>query len=181
MQSPRLLVTLLAMLLAFGVNRAAADPISLAFDFVATGFGAGAPVDPVVGSFFLFFDNSANILDRTTGLTVSHLNITVDTGVQFGYGAVADALVIGGAFDGAQTISAGTNDFLLSINNASTNPTPVEFLYAQASSPTLFKGTAILRPAPAVTPEPATFVLIVTGLAVTLGRGRFVKRRETWG
>jgi PEP-CTERM motif-containing protein len=176
MRRSRVLVAAAALLATLYGSRASADTITLSFRLVASGFDAEAPVDPVTGVFSITFDNSANLLEQTAGIAVSNLNIALDSPPAFGYGAVADVLVVGALIGGAQTLSGGTNDFLFSILDASTNPvTPFDFIYSQAPSLTVHRGTVSLLPASAPIPEPATMTLLGAGAAVALVRRR--KRR----
>ena len=135
MPAKRILGALMFLLFALASRPAGAEPITLSFGFIASGFGSGAPVDPVTGSFTITFDNSTDLREQTTGLTYYNLNIALDSAPSFAYGRVADVLVLGAAVDGAQTLGGGTNDLLWGINNVSTNPVAAPgFVYAQASS-----------------------------------------------
>jgi len=150
------------LLLGLGVNRAHADTITVSFDLVASGsrdiFGSdiGAPVDPVVGSFFIRFDNSRDLREHSSGISVSGLNLAADAPAGFAYGREADVLVIGSLFNGAQTVVSTTNDFVFGLRNVSTNPTPVDFAYAQRSGATTFLSRSVaITLTPTATPEPA--------------------------
>jgi hypothetical protein len=168
----RVLIAMVTLLVAGNAIPAQADPITVSFGFVASDFGDGAPVDPVIGSFTLSFDNSVNLFEQTAGLTLARINIALDAPVGFAYGAAADALVLGSHLNGVQTLVPGTNDFLLGIIGVSTgHPRLVDFTYSQTGATTFFRGRAAsLTPAP--TPEPATLVLLLTGGALTLLRRR---------
>jgi hypothetical protein len=174
MRRVRIVFVAAAVLVAAGANRAEADPITLAFDFVASGFGTGAPVDPVTGSFVISFENAANLIEQTRGITVSNLNIALDSPPAFAYGAVADVLVVSGLVNGAQTLVPGTNDFLFGINNASTSPSVAfGFIYSQAPGLAVYRGGMTLTPAAAPVPEPATLTLLAAG-----GSGALLRRRR---
>jgi hypothetical protein len=169
----RVLIALTVPLFALGANRAGAEPITLSFAFVASGFGVGAPVDPVSGSFFITFDNSQNLAEQTRGITISNLSIDLDSSPGFAYGAVADVLILGSSLNGVQTLVPGTNDFLFGIRNASTQPRAAfGFSYSQASAVAVYRGAATLTAAPAPIPEPATFTLVGAGAALALLKRR---------
>jgi hypothetical protein len=168
MRPMRVLIAFAVPLFVLGANTARAEPITLSFDFVASGFGIGAPVDPVRGSFFITFDNSQDLAEQTAGITISNLNIELDSPPAFAYGAAADVLLLGTSLHGAQTLVPGTNDFLFGINNASTQPhAPFGFAYSQASAVAVFQGAATLTAAAPI-PEPATFTLIGAAAAFAL-------------
>lgn len=167
-------IALATLSLTLGPNRAEADTIRLSATFVASGFrptlgSSIAPVDPVTGSFSITFDNSADLREQSKGLTFSNLNIALDGPPGFAYGVVADALIIGSLFSGAQSVTGASNDFVFGINNASTHPSPVDFAYAQRSSDAIFQTFNVtLTLTPAAVPEPTTLALLGTGMTVAL-------------
>lgn len=168
-------IALPMFLVVFSANRAAAETITLSFGFVASGFGMGAPNDPVTGSFLITFDNSTDLREQTTGISAK-LNIDLDSAPAFAYGSVADVLILGSLRNGAQTLAPGTNDFLLGILNVSTNPIPAgEFTYSQAFHRGVFEGPVTLTQAPI--PEPGTLTLLGSGAAIALARWRRRQRR----
>jgi len=174
----RIVVAVVVLLFALAASRAQAEPITFSSGFIASGFGDGAPVDPVIGSFTIAFDNSANLHDQTTGLTYHNLNLALDSAPSFDYGRFADVLVLGAALDGTLTVGSGTNDFFFDIYNASTNPVAgPAFTYAQASDYHIYTGGVVLTPFATPTPEPATLVLFGAGAAVALMRRRRVGQR----
>ena len=172
MRPIRVLVAVATLVLGVGVNRAHADTIRLSFDLFASGFrdvfgSAVAPVDPVRGSFSITFDNSTDLREHSTGVTVSGLNLAMDGPIGFAYGKEADVLIFGSLFNGAQSVVGGSNDFVFGINNISTNPAPVDFVYAQSSSDTNFLSRDVaITLTPTSTPEPATLALVGAGLTV---------------
>jgi hypothetical protein len=180
MSAKRKVVALGLVLLALGTSRAEAEPITLSFAFIASGFESGAPVDPVTGAFTITFDNSTNHFEQTTGLTYYNLNITLDSAPSFDYARSEDGLLLGAAVSGTSVIGSGSNDFAFSIRNVSTNPVAgPSFIYSQASTFSPFHGAIVLTPfvAPTPTPEPGTLVLFGTGAAVALIRRRRVGQR----
>ena len=89
---------LLLFALAISSVTAKANTITLNYDFSASGFGIGAPVDPVTGSFSVTFDADANFIgDETSGIVVSNLNIPLDSAPSFTYVNAANVLYIGGS------------------------------------------------------------------------------------
>src|SRR3954471_21157597 len=93
-----------APLLAIGLAGAPANAaiINVNSDFVASGFGPGAPVDPVTGAFSVTFDNSSSILNSVSDLTAS-IDISVDA-IGFNYDAQSDMLIVGGLFGGVDRV-----------------------------------------------------------------------------
>ena len=175
MPAKRKVVALVLVLLALGTSRAEAEPITLSYGFIASGFGSGAPVDPVTGAFTITFDNSTNHFEQITGLTYHNLNIALDSAPSFDYGLFGDVLLLGAAVNGTSVVGSGSNDLSFSIRNVSTNPVAgPAFIYAQASTFNNYQGTFVLTPfaTPAPTPEPGTLVLFGTGAAVALIRRR---------
>lgn len=172
MLTPRVLIVLTAVTLSLVGNRASADPITVSSGFLASGFGQGAPVDPVIGWFSVTFDNSLTLHDQTVGITL-HVNIALDSAPAFGYGHLADALVLGAIEQGAQTMGPGTNDFLFGLINVSTNPTPVDFVYSQVGYPVVFRASEFV---PAPVPEPGTLVLCGTGALIAWRASRRNRR-----
>src|SRR4051794_10011031 len=97
------------LLLVAGPVKAAA--VSQIYNVTASGFGTGAPVDPVTGLFNVIFDNLSNIADTALGISVISLGIAVDGAVGFSYSVSDDALSIGGIQGGVGGITPNTNDF----------------------------------------------------------------------
>jgi hypothetical protein len=64
-----------AWILALGTGSANAMTITEIINFTASSFRAGAPVDPVIGSFTITFDPTTSVNVGTT-ITLNDLNIT---------------------------------------------------------------------------------------------------------
>ena len=150
-------------LLVLGVADASAHaaPITLSYDFSATNFvdlfnGVAPPVDPVTGSFSVTFDNAATIIDSTSGISFSNLNIDLGSAAAFWYLASSDTLILGGLASSAAGAAPGTDDFLLALSNVSTSPTFFFMGYAQDEVGESSWSSVIGTLTPAAVPEPAS-------------------------
>jgi hypothetical protein len=135
--------------------------IQVTLSFTASDFSAGAPTDPVTGSFTY---DAPSITSDPTLLTA--VNLTIDghayTLPEVGF----DSNEIGGVLNGVDSVESGTNDFFLLWTPASS--TPGAFVYATAKNSddaflsenfTHFSVTA------AATPEPSTWAMMLLGFA----------------
>ena len=163
----RVLVLVAGLLATSEVGAANATPITLAYNFTASGFqviGAGvAPVDPVRGSFNLTFDPAQPIQSPTVGLKVTGLNITYDGIAEYGFTGVFNELVIGTdvTYPGGHTVGGvvdpSADDFALYL---SLYPTPQAgfFTYSQATGAYYTTQDVVLTPN--AVPEPASLALL---------------------
>jgi len=171
---------LAALVLGISSTAAQASLITLSYDFTASGFlPAGAPVDPVTGSFFVMFDNSADIINDTN-ITITNLNIALGSPASFTYLSGGDSLFVGGLDAGALDFVPETDDFVLGIGNASTSAIFGAALdYSQAGiegEKKSFQSTDIAL-TPSAVAEPATLSLFGLGLA-GMGVRRWRQRRR---
>ena len=187
------LVALLALLVIPAVSHAA--PITRTYDFTATniqddtGNHVTPPVNPVFGSVTITFDPALGaIANRTTGLTVNSLNVTVASLIAFSYNpANTDEIQIGGLDQGTGGLTDGVADFLVDIFDA-TGPSPffgnldytiqaTTVATGQFSSfgpASRADGTVTVEQSSAV-PEPPAVALFITGCLLSLA----IYRRRT--
>jgi hypothetical protein len=134
---PRLKWLLAAGLFLGFSLRANASLETITIDFTASGFQAGAPVDPVQGSVTLTLDTAVAVADQTTGITLNSLNLQLDSPIAFQYEPLAlgnsvDILEIGGLFAGAAGL--GYYDFGLQIRGLESGaPVFYDFGYTTSS------------------------------------------------
>ncbi len=173
------LIAAVAVLSTLGTAHATVFNGSISF--TANGFsvfGSGtAPVDPVIGSFNIAFDDSINYADGTTaGIELVSLNIALGSPLSFSYTASTGFLAIGGTSNGTGGIiySPAENDFWLYINSFNTAfPVFQQLGYAQSSAGNNLyytlntdQGSITLGPPiTAAVPEPATWAMMILGLA----------------
>lgn len=138
------------------------------------GAPAPAPVDPVVGSITLTFDDAVYVEDQTAGVTVNHFSLPVSGPIAFSYNPGPFGgyfLLIGavlGGFDTANGYSIGSSDFVMSTYYPFTDaPALPSLSYSRAGQlNSWYTGQVAITSfdGPAV-PEPAIWALMFIGFA----------------
>ena len=181
----RRLLAVMTVVVGLGVAPIVAPPVEAApitrtYDFSAADFSAFSaaipPTDPVTGSVTITFDPALTTLDfpvdaitlTIAGHTYSAAEVTADFPV-----GLTPTLLIGATVKGNDQLENGTDDFSFVIDDATTNPTLVLFGYTSVGQPDLFETTtgSVTSPVASV-PEPGSWLILATGLAVVLGYAR---------
>lgn len=173
----RLIPILPAVGLALAVATSAQGAtITRTFDVLASGFGAGAPYDPVSGSFTVTWDPAVTVSDMTTGITGSlgmfPLN-TLTNPIAFSYSSSNGSMSIGGLANNVGGLAPSTNDFLVFFSGAAATPSSGLVMYtastitiarlASTVQITLGSETPAAGP-PTDAPEPTSLALLAGAL-----------------
>jgi len=123
--------------LALSGSAAYAAMITEIIDFTAMGFTpAGAPVDPVTGSFTITLDPTV-LVQRATTVAFNNVNITASAiAPTFDYIPNINGgflTVCSSAFSPGCTVAAGMDSFFIQIQHFQSTPTFNAFNYAQSS------------------------------------------------
>ena len=131
--------------LALSGGAAYAATITETINFTASGFLAGAPVNPVIGFFTITLDPTV-LVQRATTVAFNNVNITQSAiapmfdyipDINGGFLTVCSTAALPGC-----TVSAGANSFFIQIQHFQSTPTFNAFTYAQSSVPGFFSTVA---------------------------------------
>jgi hypothetical protein len=175
--------------LAWSTAAANAATITRTFSVTASRFfdstsNATPPVDPFTAKFTLTWDPTVDTDFSTTGITIDSININLLSGDPpfFSYIKSTDLMFIHGKCC-VDSISSGTDDFVLNFNGAATSH-PTLFttfvLYTQAPYPISIFQSSLASISVAGVPEPATWALGLigfAGLGARLRGSRRLRRR----
>jgi len=173
--SARLKSLLVALtLVAAGSGTAQAVTMTRTFNLAASGFSGSPPLDPMMGSFTVTWDNSVNHVNETTGISGSIAGFALSSALGFTYDFNIDRMRIGGLENGVFAVSNNVghgNDFLVTFTGASSTPAPTGVFYITSDSNVFFIASAF-----SVTvdmPEPASLALLAGAIgALGLARRR---------
>lgn len=153
-----------AVLFGLGSSAALAIPTSHTYDFTASGFAGGAPVDPIVGSISATFDEAA-VGSGTVDAISLNIGTHTFTVSEVGFQGFGGGVLFGGTSCALTCMNGGTNDFWLYWTNF-TDFSGGNFAYANAPSDpdgAFFYSTRLVV-TDANVPEPASVALLGLGL-----------------
>jgi hypothetical protein len=155
----RLKSLLLAVFLLSASPLTPAFAIPIEVSFTASGFGAGAPTDPVTGSVVYDAASTTSVIDSLTSIDLTIAGHTYSL-AEVGF---AGSNLIGGLINGVGTVVASTNDFFLLWNATTLSPFVLSyssigaFVFSSFTFPQ-FSVTA------AAVPEPGSLALLLAGV-----------------
>lgn len=161
----RLIGSVFVLLLLSVCPLTPASAIPITASFTVSGFGVGAPTDPVTGS--IGYD-AASTMSDINSLTSISLTIAGHTYLLSDVGFISSVglQIIGGSLNGVGIASPGTNDFVLEWNSTTLNPILLNYT-ANSSPDSVFSSTTFpaFSVAAAAVPEPSSLLLLLVGIA----------------
>jgi hypothetical protein len=154
-----------AVILSSVCATTSAQAIPITVSFTASGFGAGAPTDPVTGS--IVYD-AASTTSNINSLTSVNLTIAGHTYTLGELGFISPSgtsQFIGGLLNGVDLVMVHTDDFFLTWNE--TTLVPSFFFYTTASSSLIPRSSNFTQfsVTAAAVPEPSSLALLLAGAA----------------
>lgn len=154
-----------------------AAPVTDTYDFLASGFGAGAPQDPVSGSFTLTFDPAVPL----SGAAVDAISLDIagqqytTANTAFGFNGLD--LFLGGTLNGTAVL-AGTNDFFFEgvVNAQGLFTDSLSFVYSTAATDTTFAAGQVTASTPI--PEPPIWTLAAVAVLLALSAQAAIRPRS---
>jgi hypothetical protein len=184
-----LLAVVCAVALGAGAAKTAnASTITETINFTATGFGVGAPVSNVSGSFNITFDPAVTVVGEAATITFNSVNIPQGNLAPYFFynanlsGGLLTVCSPSQASASSCIIASGHNEFEIQLTNVKTHPTFNFLDYATSSvtSKIFVSGNGafgIGGTASVVTPLPAALPLFASGIGV-MGLLRWRNKRK---
>ena len=171
-----LLSAVCAVALSAGAAKTAnASTITETINFTANSFPAGAPVNPVIGSFTITFDPTVTVVGAATTITINSVNISPGAFAPFFFynksfqGGLL-TVCSSGPVNNSCAVPPGTNGFDIQLHNLQSSPTFDILSYAtssvtnkifQSGNGAFGRGSAVV-----VTPLPGALPLFASGAAL---------------
>jgi hypothetical protein len=175
----RFIGSLTALLLAGTASGAQAAAVQRSFEFYATGFGAGAPLANITGTFSVTYDTAINSAGSLDSLSISYPGFSF-TAANTAYNYSSSGfMTIGGSAQGASSVATNVPDFVLQFmgaNSPSNSYFPLSVSYSTGTG-TSWSGDFQISPytPPPAVPEPASWAMMLGGFAAA---GLYLRRRS---
>ncbi len=150
-----------------------------AHDFTSIGVSGATtpPMNIVIGSITVSFDDNINVQNATSGILVNNLNINQPSTMAYNYVSNSDRLTIGGLAAGANVLTGGVDDFFLTIINASRDDYTFGYFYYSEPGKAIW-ATNQFSDSPSAVPEPATWAMMIIGFGAAGSMMRTSRRRS---
>jgi PEP-CTERM motif len=173
----------LAAVISFAAP-AGAVVVTRTYDFSATNFVAAfgatpSPFATVAGTVTITFDDAANQIAVTSGITLDSFNAALGSPIAFTYVAASNGIfAIGGSAASPQGLNFNTDDFTLQIRDVRTQPFFGSFSFTQVGYTTSWhagQGSVIVHNS--AVPEPGTWAMLLVGFGAVGAALRRPRRR----